>query len=81
MNSTLRVATLATSIALLGGCAGGNMYAQPYAQFVPERRSPTEDTRPAFVMRVDGHMVAANRDDPIPPGMHKAEVSIPGRPA
>ena len=80
MSSTLRVPTLAASIALLGGCAGENMYAQPYAKFVPEQRSPTEDTRPAFVMRIDGHMVEMGRDDPIPPGMHKVEVSIPGPP-
>jgi hypothetical protein len=77
-NST--AALLAASAALLGGCAGGNMYSQPYAQFVPERRSATEDTRPALVMRIDDHMVDATRDDPVPPGVHQVEVSVPGPP-
>jgi hypothetical protein len=78
IRTTLLVASVAT---VLGGCAtGGNMYSQPYAQFVPERRSATEDTRPALVMRVDGHMTDPSRDDPVPPGVHKVEVSIPGPP-
>ena len=81
MENKICTALLATSVAAaLGGCAG-NMYTQaPYAQFVPERRSATEDTRPAMVMRVDGHMVDATRDDPVPPGVHKVEVSVPGPP-
>ena len=80
MKNKIRIALLAASVAAaLGGCAG-NMYTQaPYAQFVPERRSATEDTRPAMVMRVDGHMVDATRDDPVSPGVHKVEVSVPGR--
>jgi len=65
---------------ILAACATGGMYSQPYTQFSAERRSPTQDTRPAFVMRVDGQMVEAGRDDPFPPGPHKVEVSIPGPP-
>jgi len=72
------IAVLAASGAVLGGCASAGMYAQPYAQFVPERQSPTQDTRPALVMRVDGQMVDPGRDDPFPPGVHQVEVSIPG---
>ena len=82
MNTPIRTALLATAVAAaIGGCAtGGGMYSQPYAQFVPERRSATEDTRPALVMRIDDRMVDATRDDPVPPGVHKVEVSVPGPP-
>ena len=74
-------ASLAAGALLLGACAGGgSMYSQPYAQFVAEQRSPTQDTRPAFVMRIDDKMVEIGRDDPWPPGVHKVEVSIPGPP-
>jgi len=73
-------ALLAASAALLAACAAANMYAQPYAQFVPERRSATEDTRPAMIMRIDGHMVDATRDDPVEPGVRQVEVSVPGAP-
>jgi hypothetical protein len=80
MKTTLSHALLATSACLLAACAGGNMYSQPYAQFLPEQRSATEDTRPAMVMRIDGHMVDATRDDPVAPGTHQVEVSVPGPP-
>ena len=65
---------------LLGGCAAGGMYSEPYALFEPENRSVPADTRPAFVMKVDGRNVAINRNDPVPPGRHEVEVSIPGPP-
>jgi hypothetical protein len=73
---------LAVSVAAaLGGCAtAGGMYSQPYAQFVPEQRSATDDTRPALIMRIDDRMVDATRDDPVTPGVHKVEVSVPGPP-
>ena len=81
MKTRICTALLAASVAAaLGGCGATNMYSQPYAQFVPERRSVTDDTRPAMVMRIDDHMVDATRDDPIPPGVHKVEVSVPGPP-
>jgi hypothetical protein len=79
-----RTSTLLSATALAGfvaACAtGGGMYSQPYAQLSAERISPTQDTRPAIVMRVDDQMWEINRDDPIPPGRHKIEVSIPGAP-
>ena len=79
--TTLSRTLIATSACVLAACAGGgNMYSQPYAQFSPERRSATEDTRPAMVMRVDGQMVDPMRDDPVPPGVHQVEVSVPGPP-
>lgn len=56
------------------------MYSQPYAQFVPERASATDDTRPALVMRIDDRMSDPTRDDPVSPGMHTVEVSVPGPP-
>ncbi|HEY2629713.1 MAG TPA: hypothetical protein VGI57_11325 [Usitatibacter sp.] len=82
MKTTISTALLAASVAAaLGGCAsGGSMYSQPYAQFVPERRSATDDTRPAMVMRIDDRMADPTRDDPVPPGVHKVEVSVPGPP-
>jgi hypothetical protein len=68
------------AVVLLGGCAGSGMYAEPYALFEPERKSVPADTRPAFVMKVDGRNVAINRNDPVKPGTHEVEVSIPGPP-
>lgn len=56
------------------------MYASPYALFEPERRSPVEDTRPAFVMKVDGQNVRIDRSDPVTPGAHTVELSVPGAP-
>ena len=77
----LTAISLAISGALLGACAaGGGMYSQPYAEFVPERRSAVEDTRPAMVMKIDGAMTDITRNDPVPPGRHVVEVSIPGPP-
>ena len=72
---------LAASAALLGACAaGGGMYSQPYAQFAAEQRSPTQDTRPAYVLKVDDTNFTINSTDPVPPGRHTLELSIPGPP-
>jgi hypothetical protein len=72
---------LAASCALLGGCAaGGGMYSEPYALFEAERRSPTADTRPAFIMKIDGANTELGRNDPVKPGLRNVEVSIPGAP-
>ena len=54
---------------LLAGAA--KQYSKPYALF---------DTRPAFVMRIDGKYVKIGTNDPIPPGTHEVELSIPGTP-
>ena len=39
-----------------------------------------EDTRPAFIMKIDGQNVSIDRSDPVPPGVHTVELSIPGPP-
>ena len=81
MNTITRVVSTAVSTVLLGACASaGSMYSQPYALFEPARRMPAEDTRPAFVMNIDGKSVAINTDDPVPPGMRTVELSVPGPP-
>src|SRR5882672_4677365 len=81
MNKTTGTVLLAVSATLLGACAsGGGMYSQPYALFEPDRRSPVEDTRPAFIMRIDGRNISIDSNDPVSPGMRTVEVSIPGQP-
>ena len=78
-NRTCAAAALAT---LLSACASapGGMYSEPYALFEPEQRMPAQDTRPAFVMKIDGENVQINRSDPVKPGVRQVEVSIPGPP-
>ena len=51
-------------------------YDQPWALVEADGRSPTHDTAPAPVMRVDDKNF--RRGDPVAPGPHKVEVSIPG---
>jgi hypothetical protein len=66
----------------LAACAagGGGMYDQPYALFEPEQRSVPGDTRPAFVLKVDGKDRSIDSNDPVAPGMRELVVSIPGPP-
>ena len=78
--SSVFPASLLAACAALAGCAGGGMYSEPYALFAAEARSATEDTRPAFPMRIDDRMVEIGRNDPVKPGVRKVEVSIPGPP-
>ena len=77
-----QAAYLALATVALGGCASGpgGMYSQPYALFEPERRMPAADTRSAFIMKIDGQNRDIGRNDPVPPGPHEVEVSIPGPP-
>ena len=77
-----QAAYLALATVALGGCASGpgGMYSQPYALFEPERRMPAADTRSAFIMKIDGQNRDIGRNDPVPPGTHEVEVSIPGPP-
>lgn len=63
---------------LLAG-AGGK-YSNPYALFEAEQRRPAADTRPAFIMRIDDKYVKIGTNDPIAPGNHEVELSIPGTP-
>jgi hypothetical protein len=71
---------LTTSCALLGGCAAGGQYSEPYALFEPEQRMRVADTRPAFIMKIDGRNIEMGRNDPVKPGTRSVEVSIPGPP-
>jgi hypothetical protein len=80
MQKAIRAIPLTLSAALLGACAGGSMYSQPYALFEAEQRMPTADTRPAFVMKIDGRNIELGRDEPVAPGLRTVELSIPGPP-
>lgn len=77
-----RLPSITAACLVLGGCAagGGGMYSAPYALFEPLQRMAVADTRPAFVMKIDGSNVDLGRADPVPPGKHSVEVSIPGPP-
>lgn len=79
MKTSTGAVVLVAFAPLLCAAAGG-MYASPYALFEPERRSAVQDTRPAFVMKIDGKTVSIDRSDPVPPGAHTVELSIPGPP-
>ena len=71
---------LAFSAVALAACAGGSMYDQPYGLIEPHQVSATEDLRPAMILKIDGTSRPVNRNDPVPPGQHTVEVSIPGPP-
>jgi hypothetical protein len=77
---TRAAAKLVAVAVLVGGCAGSGMYSEPYALFEPEQKNVPADTRPAFVMKIDGANRAINRNDPVKPGRREVEVSIPGPP-
>jgi len=53
-------------------------YAKPYALFEPQQQMQVADTRPAFVVKIDGSNVSIDSSDPVPPGMRTVVVSIPG---
>jgi len=70
---------LAAFALLLAACAtGGGMYDQPYALFQPQGTRPTEEMRPAYVTAIDGVSRNIGSNDPVPPGVHEVEVSVPG---
>lgn len=73
----VKITILLASVA--GTCAAASMYDQPYALFEPERAHPAADTRPAMIMKIDGRDRAVNRNDPVTPGKHTVELSVPGR--
>jgi hypothetical protein len=72
------VTSISVCAALLSACAGGGMYSQPYALFEPAPFSPTGDVRPAVVMKVDSTSRDLRNNDPVSPGPHTIELSIPG---
>ena len=54
-------------------------YDQPYALFQARAKSAAQDLAPATVMKVDGQNTKKpGRSDPVPPGKHAIEVSVPG---
>ena len=63
---------------LVDARAAGGAYAKPYALFEPQQQMQVADTRPAFIVKIDGHDVAIDRSEPVPPGMRTVVVSVPG---
>jgi hypothetical protein len=53
-------------------------YDQPWSLFEADNRSPTADTKPATVMKIDGKNVPLGRNNVVSPGKHTVELSIPG---
>jgi len=70
--------TVASIFATLDAQAARGAYAKPYALFEPQRKMQVADTRPAFIVKIDGHNVAIDRSEPVPPGVRTVVVSIPG---
>jgi hypothetical protein len=58
--------------------AAGSAYSKPYALLEAQRQMQVADTRPAFVMKVDGRNMSIDRPEPVPPGKRMVVVSIPG---
>jgi hypothetical protein len=73
-----RHALLAASAVLLAACATGGMYDQPYSLFEPHAPRQTQEMRPAFIVAIDGSDRGISRNDPVSPGVHEVEVSVPG---
>ena len=69
--------------AWLAGCAGGmgDMYSQPYALFEQYEASQIAELQPALVVAIDGKSRSAgDYFEPVTPGIHQVELSIPGPP-
>ncbi|MCG2591815.1 hypothetical protein LZ009_03385 [Ramlibacter sp. XY19] len=69
---------LAIATALVAACASGpGVPNQPYAQFEPAQGGLDADTRPAFLLEVDGEVRSIERNDPVQPGLRKLVLSVP----
>ena len=64
--------------ALASGAALAGPFDQPYAVFEPALPSAVHQVRPASIMRIDGETWAHARFQPVAPGPHVIEVSVPG---
>jgi hypothetical protein len=74
-----RALLLIASALLLAACATeGGMYDQPYALFQPQGTRPTEEMRPAYITAIDGVARNIGNNDPVTPGVHEVEVTVPG---
>lgn len=72
-------ATLLMAICAASGTVdAAGAYSQPYALFEPQAQMEVADTRPAFILKVDGRDVAIDTAEPVAPGKHELVVSIPG---
>ncbi|HTT13160.1 MAG TPA: hypothetical protein VMG60_19990 [Burkholderiaceae bacterium] len=70
---------LVTCALLVAACAtGGGMYDQPYALIEPHGSRAAQDMRPAFISAIDGVSRDIKNNDPVTPGVHEVEVSVPG---
>jgi len=74
-----RIQAIAAAIAAASGLAAqAGPYDQPWSLLEADNRSPTADTKPATVMKIDGKNVPLGRTNVVAPGKHTVEVSIPG---
>ena len=69
-------AMLATAFVSSPAVAGP--YDAPYSIIQAQQRSLVHDTQPATIMRVDEERMNPRRSDPVKPGIHVVEVSVPG---
>ena len=69
----------AASAVLLPACAYAGAYDQPYALFEAHEGSRIQELEPAPVVAIDGKSRGPrDKSDPVSPGAHKVELSIPG---
>jgi hypothetical protein len=60
--------------------AAAGPYDQAYAIVEPANASATQDTRPAFILSVDGDTRSVKRKEPVAPGRHVVKASLPSPP-
>src|SRR5215470_14841282 len=70
---------LAASAAVLAACATGTgMYDQPYALIEPHGTRATQEMVPAFITAIDGVDRNVKNNEPVSPGVHEVEITVPG---
>jgi hypothetical protein len=68
----------AAGAVVLAACATEGMYDQPYALIEPHGTRATQEMVPAFITAVDGVDRNIKHNDPVSPGVHEVEVTVPG---
>ena len=53
-------------------------WGEPYVLFQPARRSAVRDVEPATIVAIDDLPMRRARAEPLHPGLHHVEVSVPG---